>query len=139
MGGRLVLAELAPDPVAHLVVAGHDGRGGRLVLLMLLLLLLVFGFCFGFVGTAGAAAVELEKGADHLAVVRVLEADHNRLGDGGVGDQALFDLEGVDVFAALVWCLSARILMVDLNDGGGSGPGDSPRMMMSLNLPVMEQ
>ena len=69
--GRLVLAELAADPLAHLV--GAQGL---------------------------VAALEAQKGADDLAVMLVLEAGDDGERDGRVGDQTLFDLQGVDVFAA---------------------------------------
>lgn len=73
MGGRLVLAEAAADPV--------DDLG---------------------IGRARVAVVGREEGTDDLTVVGVAQADDDGGGDGGVRQQPLLDLEGVDVFAACI-------------------------------------
>lgn len=73
MRGSLVLTQLPPAPLAHLLCAHW---------LMALL--------------------ESEEGTNDFAVVLVLEPHNNGHGDGRVSYEMLLDLEGVDVFATCV-------------------------------------
>src|ERR1700712_1217673 len=85
-----------------------------------------------------------EEGTDHFAVSGVANCDDAGFGDGWVGGEEEFDSEGEDILASCLSRIGCQTCCMQGYDAKGRGRGAgkgafSPRMIMSLILPVTEQ